>query len=134
MLLTPGMVCVAGQTAGHLRLRGGSGIRCMISEGPPISGHMPSVDALFQSAVGFAARVIAVLLTGMGRDGAAGLLELRKAGASTIGQDEATSVVYGMPRVAWEMGAVQTQLPLERIGPEILRLSTTTDAIRMVAR
>lgn len=134
MLLTSGMVCVGGLRSGHLHLRGGSGVRCAIAEGAPISGHMPSVDALFQSAVSFASRVIAVLLTGMGRDGAAGLLDLRKAGASTIGQDEATSVVYGMPRVAWEMGAVQTQLPIGRIGPEILRLATTSETARIAAK
>jgi two-component system chemotaxis response regulator CheB len=60
----------------------------------------------------------------MGRDGAAGLLDLHKAGAITIGQNKATSVVYGMPRVAWEMGAVRYQLGLDKIGPEIMRLAS----------
>jgi two-component system chemotaxis response regulator CheB len=67
-------------------------------------------------------RAVGVQLTGMGRDGASGLLEMRDAGAATIGQDEPSSVVYGMPRVAYEIGAVQTQLPLEKIGQEILRV------------
>jgi two-component system chemotaxis response regulator CheB len=124
MALTTGMICVAGHQPGHLRLRDNRGYRCSVVEGPAISGHTPSVDALFQSAISFSTRVIAVLLTGMGRDGAAGLLDLHKAGAITIGQNKATSVVYGMPRVAWEMGAVRYQLGLDKIGPEIMRLAT----------
>ncbi|MFM2388972.1 MAG: hypothetical protein RLZZ437_527 [Pseudomonadota bacterium] len=134
MTLTTGMICVAGHQPGHLRLRKTGTFRCAIAEGPAISGHTPSVDALFQSAIGFSSHVIAALLTGMGRDGAAGLLDLRKGGARTIGQNEATSVVYGMPRVAWEMGAVQHQLPLERIGPEILRLASEPVEERLGAK
>ena len=65
---------------------------------------------------------IGVILTGMGRDGAAGLLAMRKAGAATIGQNEETAIVYGMPRVAFEMNAVEQQLPLEQIGRGILRI------------
>ncbi len=63
---------------------------------------------------------VGVILTGMGRDGAEGLLAMRQAGARTFGQDEATCVVYGMPKVAFEIGAVERQLPLARIGSEIL--------------
>lgn len=128
MSLTSGMICIAGKEGGHLRLRHSGGFTCSVRTGPLVSGHTPSVDALFQSAVGYASRVIAVLLTGMGRDGADGLLELHKAGAMTIGQNEATSVVYGMPRVAWELGAVRHQLALDRIGPEILRLASRPSA------
>ena len=65
--------------------------------------------------------MIAVILTGLGRDGAAGLLDLRSAGAATLGQDAASSVVYGMPRAAWEAGAVAEQLPLPQIGGGIMR-------------
>lgn len=119
--LQPGTVCVAGGGAGHLRLLWGAALRCQISPGAPVSGHLPSVDELFRSALPMADRVVAVLLTGMGRDGAEGLLALRRSGATTIGQDAASAVVYGMPRAAFELGAVQTQLPLDRIGPEILR-------------
>ena len=68
---------------------------------------------------------IGVILTGMGGDGAEGLLSMRKAGARTIGQDEATSTVYGMPRVAFELGAVETQLPLEEIGPAIIKAAAS---------
>lgn len=134
MVLTSGMICVAGHQPGHLRLRNSGGFKCSIVDGPAISGHTPSVDALFQSATGFSTRVIAVLLTGMGRDGAAGMLDLHRAGAVTIGQNEATCVVYGMPRVAWEMGAVRHQLALDKIGPEILRLAAEPGANRVLAK
>lgn len=67
--------------------------------------------------------LVGVLLTGMGQDGAEGLLELRRAGCPTIGQDEATSIVYGMPKVAWSIGAVQAQLPIEKIAAAILKAS-----------
>lgn len=121
MQLRPGQVCVAAGSPGHLRLRPGTPIKVSLEQGPAISGHLPSVDALFRSAVPFASQVVAVLLTGMGRDGAEGLLELRKAGAVTIGQNEATSVVYGMPRAAWELGAVQHQVGLGDVAATILK-------------
>lgn len=119
--LQAGTVHVAAGTDGHLRLLGGAAARFQISPGRPVSGHVPSVDELFRSALPIADRVIAALLTGMGRDGAEGMLALRHAGATTIGQDEATAVVYGMPRAAVELGGVEMQLPLNLIGPEILR-------------
>ncbi len=81
------------------------------------------MDRLFESAARVAGKdCVAALLTGMGRDGAAGLLALRQSGAITLGQDEASSVVYGMPRAAFEAGAVASQLSLEKIGPELMRL------------
>ena len=86
-----------------------------------VNGHCPSVDVLFHSvatAVGPAA--LGVILTGMGSDGGYGLLAMRKSGAETLGQDEKTSVVYGMPRVAYELGAVKRQLPLSIIAPTIM--------------
>ena len=92
----------------------------MVENGPPVSGHLPSVDALFQSAVHFGPNVVAALLTGMCRDGADGLLVLRQAGAATIRQDESTSVIYGMPHAAWELGAVQQQLRLGDIAEGIM--------------
>lgn len=121
--LKQGMICLAAGTTGHLTVTPGQTLRCQIRAGAPVSGHVPSVDMLFQSVVPIASRVVGVILTGMGQDGAAGLLDLRRGGAVTIGQDEATSVVYGMPRAAWEMGAVQSRLPIQRIGAEILRAS-----------
>lgn len=87
-----------------------------IKKGPKVSGHCPSVDVLFDSVATAAAdSAIGIILTGMGGDGAKGLLSMRKAGAVTIGQDESTCVVYGMPKVAYDMGAVQYQDKLEDI-------------------
>jgi len=86
------------------------------------NGHCPSIDVLFESAAAAAGKnATGVLLTGMGDDGARGLLTLKKAGAHTIGQDEETSVVYGMPKAAYEIGALSIQLPLSEIAAEILR-------------
>lgn len=88
--------------------------------GPKVSGHCPSVDVLFESVAKVAGKsAIGVLMTGMGRDGAAGLLKMRNAGALTIGQDEKTCVVYGMPKEAYNMGAVTWQVPLEQIANKI---------------
>jgi two-component system, chemotaxis family, protein-glutamate methylesterase/glutaminase len=88
-----------------------------------VSGHCPSVDHLFHSvARDVGSNAAGVILTGMGADGADGLLKMREAGAATFGQDEATCVVYGMPKVAYERGAVQAQYPLEAIAPAVLNL------------
>lgn len=91
------------------------------SSGEKISGHRPSVDVLFGSvAKAVKDRAIGIILTGMGKDGAEGLLRMRQEGCYTIGQDEKTSVVYGMPKVAYDIGAVCKQLPLQRIAHEVL--------------
>lgn len=88
-----------------------------------VSGHCPSVDVLFSSVAKTAGnKAIGVILTGMGGDGAKGLLEMRNAGALTIGQDEASCVVYGMPKVAYDMGAVQYQMKLTAIASKIYSL------------
>jgi two-component system chemotaxis response regulator CheB len=85
-------------------------------KGAKVSGHCPSVDVLFDSVAQQAGRTaVGVILTGMGADGAKGLLEMRKRGARTLGQNEESSVVYGMPKVAFELGAVERQAPLEEI-------------------
>ncbi|MGI9508143.1 MAG: protein-glutamate methylesterase/protein-glutamine glutaminase [Geminicoccaceae bacterium] len=109
----------------HLEVtRGGQGFRCHVYDGPMKSGHRPSVDLLFQSVARFAgAKAVGAILTGMGRDGAEGLLAMRDAGAMTLGQDQASCVVYGMPRAAMEIGAVITELSLEEIGKEICSAS-----------
>ena len=101
----------------HLELvRKGAGFACALNEGPATSGHRPSVDVLFRSGAKVAApKVVSAILTGMGKDGAEGMLELSKAGATTIGQDEHSSLIYGMPRAAFERGAVQTQVPLDHV-------------------
>jgi two-component system, chemotaxis family, protein-glutamate methylesterase/glutaminase len=93
-----------------------------VIEGPRVQNQRPAVDVLFRSvAENVGKNAVGVILTGMGRDGADGLLKMHEAGAYTIGQDEASSVVYGMPKEAFESGAVSIQLPLERIAAEIMR-------------
>jgi two-component system chemotaxis response regulator CheB len=97
-------------------VRNGTSIRIAIHDGPLVSGHRPSVDALFHSAARIlGARAVAALLTGMGADGAEGLLALHRAGADTIAQDEATSIVFGMPKEAIALGAARQVLPIEAI-------------------
>jgi two-component system chemotaxis response regulator CheB len=108
----------------HLQVANASAPCCRLVERPPVNGHRPSVDVLFDSVAELAGRnAVGVILTGMGRDGASGLLKMRHAGARTVGQNEKTCVVYGMPRVAYELGAVEHQLPLTSIGEEILKLT-----------
>ena len=120
-LIEPGHVYIAPGSH-HLELaRVGGHYRCRLSDGPPVSGHRPSVDFLFRSVARVAGHVaIAAILTGMGKDGAEGMLELRNAGAITLGQDEASSLIYGMPRVAFERGGVMRQFPLSHIADAIL--------------
>ena len=106
----------------HLELaRVGSHFECSLNDGPTVSGHRPSADVLFRSAARVAGSMaIGVILTGMGKDGADGLLELRQIGAMTLGQDEASSLIYGMPRVAFERGAVMRQRPLSEMADAII--------------
>ena len=93
--------------------------------GPKVSGHCPSVDVLFESvAITCKKDAIGVLLTGMGADGAKGLLKMRQAGANTVGQDESSCIVYGMPKVAMELGAVEHQVSLDKIPEKIYTLLT----------
>lgn len=105
----------------HLKLRNRGGkLSCQLNDDPTVQGHRPSVDVLFHSvANGFDGRATGVILTGMGRDGAEGLLAMRQKGSRTLAQDEATSLVYGMPRVAHEIGAAQKRVPLGRIVREV---------------
>ncbi|HTO32772.1 MAG TPA: chemotaxis response regulator protein-glutamate methylesterase [Pararhizobium sp.] len=106
----------------HLQVVNPSSPSCRLLDREPVNGHRPSVDVLFDSVAELAGRnAVGVILTGMGRDGASGLLKMRHAGARTFGQNEKTCIVYGMPRVAWELGAVETQLPLSSIGEEVLK-------------
>jgi len=106
----------------HLTVkRGGVGLVALLQGNDRVSRHLPSVDVLFQSvAEACGAHALGVLLTGMGDDGARGLLQMRQKGAHTLGQDEATCVVYGMPRAAWLRGAVETQAPLGAIASHLV--------------
>lgn len=124
--LRRGTVYLATAADRHLgvTLRGGPRTRLLV--GPAVSGHRPSVDMLFSEGASIADRldIRAALLTGMGADGAQGMCALRRAGAMTIAQDRDTSVVWGMPRVAVEMGGASDILPLGRIGPALLTRET----------
>lgn len=110
----------------HIMLRrNGARYSVEIKDGPLVSRHRPSVDVLFRSAaLSAGANAIGVLMTGMGDDGAHGLLEMHLAGSATIAQDEATCIVFGMPKEALKLGAVSKVMPLDRIASEIMRSFT----------
>jgi two-component system chemotaxis response regulator CheB len=95
-----------------------------LNQDPPVNRHRPSVDILFSSCREAAgANAVGVIMTGMGDDGARGLLEMRRAGARTLAQDEATSVVFGMPKAALEMHAAERALPLSQLADAALALA-----------
>jgi two-component system chemotaxis response regulator CheB len=129
-VVAPGLALVA-RGGYHLVLgwRGGA-YEVRLSEGPRIHYQRPAVDVLFGSALkaGAAPNALAILLTGMGADGAASMLELRNAGARTIAQDEASCVVFGMPREAIRLGAAQSVLPLEQIATHVERFANESTA------
>lgn len=113
----PGHVVIAPGGDQHMHLVKVNGMyQVECRKGPKVNGHCPSVDVLFESVAKVAGRdAVGIILTGMGGDGAKGLLAMRKAGARTIGQDESTCVVYGMPKVAYDLGAVEYQEKLSDI-------------------
>lgn len=113
----PGQMLIAPGGDQHLRLVKVNNVyQVECKTGPKVNGHCPSVDVLFESVAKAAGpNAVGIILTGMGGDGAKGLLAMRKAGARTIGQDESTCVVYGMPKVAYDLGAVQYQEKLPDI-------------------
>lgn len=113
----PGRMLIAPGGDSHMRLvKVGGGYQVEIKPGPRVNGHCPSVDVLFDSVARAAGSdAVGIILTGMGGDGAKGLLAMRQAGARTIGQDESTCVVYGMPKVAYDLGAVEYQEKLNDI-------------------
>ncbi|WP_323054290.1 protein-glutamate methylesterase/protein-glutamine glutaminase [Microbulbifer thermotolerans] len=129
----PGHVYIAPGDR-HLKLdRCGANYQVQLDLGPPVNRHRPSVDVLFQSAAELAGRnAIGVLLTGMGKDGAAGLLAMRDAGAPTLAQDEETSLVYGMPREAAALGAASEIVALEEVAPRILTLAAASGRAQRV--
>ena len=113
----PGHVLIAPGGDEHMRLVKVNGVyQVEVKPGPRVNGHCPSVEVLFDSVAKVAGpKALGIILTGMGGDGAKGLLAMRKAGAHTIGQDESTCVVYGMPKVAYDIGAVEYQEKLQDI-------------------
>lgn len=132
--IIPGRVLIAPGGL-HMRVRRSGGqykVECKAGE--KVSGHCPSVDVLFESvATHVGVNAVGAILTGMGGDGAEGLLKMRMAGAPTFGQDEKSSVIYGMPKVAFEKGAVERQLPLPEIGPALIR-KIGTDTVGQASR
>ena len=122
--LLPGRIYLAPGGPAHLQIARSGALHCRLQESDPVNGHRPSVDVLFASVAKAAgAQAVGVILTGMGRDGAQGLLAMRQAGARTIGQDEASCVVYGMPKAALEAQAVEKQVRLENIAAEIIHIT-----------
>ncbi len=119
-----GHIYIAPGNDRHLTVRGTEGrLSCRLRPGDPITGHRPSIDALFHSvAEGLPGRAVGVLLTGMGQDGAQGLLAMRRAGCPTIAQDKDSCVVYGMPRAAVEIGAADYVVSLPNIADKALGL------------
>ncbi len=119
--ILPGHVYIAPGSH-HMELaRSGANYICRLHDQASVSGHRPSVDVLFRSVARAAgANAVGIILTGMGKDGAAGLLEMRRAGASTIGQDEASCVIYGMPKAAHDCGASEIELPIGKIPDQVL--------------
>ena len=134
-ILHPGHVYIAPGNL-HLRLgRGLSGYVALLSDDPLLNGHRPAVDHLFASVAQHAGKeAVGVILSGMGADGAAGLLRMRQAGALTVGQDAATCVVYGMPRAAYELNAVIKQAPLEKVADEILVCLRSLEKVSIAKR
>jgi two-component system chemotaxis response regulator CheB len=126
MPLEQGTVLLAPGNERHLQVAsaGALRLRCVLREGDPVAGHRPSVDRLFASLAATLGaqrgpRALGILLTGMGQDGAQGMAQLASIGARTIAQDQASCVVFGMPRAAIELGAAGEVLPLSRIAPAI---------------
>ncbi|KQT86106.1 chemotaxis response regulator protein-glutamate methylesterase [Aurantimonas sp. Leaf443] len=122
--LMPGLALIAPGNSHLLLQRSGAQYHVEVRDGPLVTRHRPSVDVLFRSAARSAGpNALAIIMTGMGDDGARGMLELRQAGALTLGQNEESCVVYGMPKEAMKLGAVAHELALERFPAEIMRFA-----------
>lgn len=120
----PGRALVAPGGRHMMLKRSGAQYVVDVIDGPPVNRHRPSVDVLFRSVARCAGRnALGIIMTGMGDDGARGLKEMREAGATTLGQDEASCVVYGMPKEAVKLGAVQQELPLGELPREVGRFA-----------
>jgi two-component system chemotaxis response regulator CheB len=128
-------VLIAPGNTHMLLRRTGTRYSVDIVDGPHVSRHRPSVDVLFRSAAQSAgANAVGILLTGMGDDGARGLLEMREAGAATVAQDEETCVVFGMPKEAIQRGAAGKVLPLGRMAGEIMAAAARSSEAKAAAR
>src|SRR5215475_1405289 len=129
--ILPGHVYIAPGDRHLLLVRDGARYVCKLDDGQPVNRHKPSVDVLFRSVAQQAGRnAIGVILTGMGKDGAMGLKEMRDVGSPTIAQDEATCVVFGMPREAIALGAASQVMGLHEIPGRIRQLAESMDVTR----
>ncbi|RQR29445.1 MULTISPECIES: chemotaxis response regulator protein-glutamate methylesterase [unclassified Burkholderia] len=130
----PGHAYIAPGHAHLLLARSGANYIAQLSDEPPVNRHRPSVDVLFRSAAQHAGKnAIGVILTGMGRDGAAGLLDMKRAGAHTFAQDEASCIVFGMPREAIALGGADEIAPLSEMSRRVMaRLATMGDRVQRV--
>ncbi|MFZ5746600.1 MAG: protein-glutamate methylesterase/protein-glutamine glutaminase [Pseudomonadota bacterium] len=126
-----GTVYIAPGGETHMELSRDGQKRIRLRHGDPVGGHRPAVDVLFRSLVPVAPSVVGVILTGMGQDGAHGLADLRTAGARTLGQSKDSCVVYGMPRAAFEAGAVERELGLAAM-PEAILMACRSEKRRSV--
>ena len=123
----PGHVYLAPGDKHLIIKRNGAKYICVLNDGPEVNRHKPSVDVLFRSVAQSAGpNAMGIMLTGMGADGAQGMLDMKHAGAYNIAQDEKTSVVWGMPGAAVKLGAVDKQFPLDKVASEILNYSRKT--------
>lgn len=130
-VILPGHVYIAPGDQHLLVVRDGARYVCKLDNGPPVNRHKPSVDVLFRSVAQQAGRnAIGIILTGMGKDGAVGLKEMRDAGSPTIAQDEATSVVWGMPGEAVAIGAAAETLALGQVASRLTALAESMDLTR----
>jgi len=121
MVLEPGHAYVAPGDGHLIVMKRGSSYTCIINDGPAVNRHKPSVEVMFMSLVECAKQdTLAVMLTGMGNDGATAMLELLKVGAKTTAQDEASSVVWGMPGSAVKLSAVQSVVPLNEMAAHLV--------------
>ncbi len=125
-IVKPGTVLIAPGDKHMTVYKDGANYKVKCAAGAKVSGHCPSVDVMFDSvAKNVGKSAMGIILTGMGADGVTGLAEMRRNGSETIGQDEASCVVYGMPKVAYECGAVKYQLPLSEIPKKIYHILRT---------
>ena len=117
----PGLALIAPGGKHMMLKRSGAYYHVEVVDGPLVNRHRPSVDVLFRSVAKYAGRnALGIIMTGIGDDGARGLKEMRDAGAYTLGENEETCVVYGMPKEAWKMGAVCEEIPLQQIASRII--------------
>lgn len=126
MLIEQGHAYIAPGSHHMILVRKAGHFYCKLDDGPPVSSHRPSVDVMMSSVAEQAKEMtVACILTGMGKDGAAGLLRIRQAGGATFGEDERTCIVYGMPKVAAQIGAVEKVVPLHQMAQELIRACNT---------